>query len=119
MFFLKNVPLFFQYIFIYIYLYISIYISIYFYIYIEKRMERSAVLLQKNETFSRSFTFFAKECYFPCVLFRSLEKNGKEWNAHLGLISHKKLEKRMEKNGMFLLKNWKEWNVPKGKECSA
>ena len=39
-------------------------------------MERSAVLLQKNETFLRSFTFFAKECCILCVLLRSLQKNG-------------------------------------------
>ena len=70
-------------------------------------MERSRILLQKNKTFSHSFTFtfFAKE---RCVLFRSLEKNEKERNALLGLISCQNLEKerkRMEKNG-------KEWNVP-------
>ena len=55
---------------------ISIYIYIYFYIYLEKRTERSPVLLQKNETFSRSFPFFAKECSVLCVLFPSLQKNG-------------------------------------------
>ena len=41
-------------------------------------MQRSAffcVLLQKNETFSRSFTFFAKERNVLCVLLRSLQKN--------------------------------------------
>ena len=64
-----------QYIFIYIHLYISIYISIYI---LKKRTQRSAffyVLLQKNETFSRSFTFFAKEQNVLCVLLRSLQKN--------------------------------------------
>ena len=45
--------------------------------------------------FSRSF---AKERCALCVL--------------LGLISRQKLEKRTEKNGTFLLKNGKEWNVP-------
>ena len=71
-FFLKNVPFFFP---IYICLYISIYIYIYFYIYIEKRTERSRILLQKNGTFSRSFLFFAKEWSILSVLFRSLQKN--------------------------------------------
>ena len=33
------------------------------------------VLLQKNETFSRSFTFFAKECCVLCVIYHSLRKN--------------------------------------------
>ena len=33
------------------------------------------ILLQKNETFSRSFTFFAKERNILCVLSRSLQKN--------------------------------------------
>ena len=47
--------------------------------YIEKRTERSRVLLQKNETFSRSFPFFYKERNVLCVL--------------LGFISHQKLEK--------------------------
>ena len=109
-------------------------------------MERSRVLLQKNETFSRSFPFFAKERYvltffpvlckrtlrssrsFPffakeryvlCVLFRSFEKNGKERNVLLGFISRQKLEKRTEKNGAILLKNRKGRNVPNGKERSA
>ena len=36
-----------------------------------------------------------------CVLFCSLEKNGKECNVLLGLISRQKLEKRMEKNVKF------------------
>ena len=99
--FQKNVPIFFQYMFIYIYIYIyiyiSIYISIYIYIYLyiyiyilKKRMQRSAffcVLLQKNETSSRSFTFFAKEQNILCGL--------------LGLISHQKLEKRTKKNVAF------------------
>ena len=62
-------------------------------------MEHSCILLQKNETFSHSFTFFAKE---RCIL--------------LVLISCQKLEK---KNGTFLLKNGKERNVPNGKESGA
>ena len=37
----------------------------------------------------------------------------------LGLISCQNLEKRTEKNGMFLLKNGKERNVPNGKERGA
>ena len=44
-------------------------IYIYFYIYIEKRTEHFRVLLQKNETFSRSFLFFKKERNVLCVLF--------------------------------------------------
>ena len=32
------------------------------------------VLLQKNETFSHSFTFYAKEQNVLCVLLRSLQK---------------------------------------------
>ena len=73
------------------------------------------ILLQKNEMFSCSYTFFAKErcisfCSFPffakeccvlCVLFHSLEKNGKERNVLLGFISRQKLKKRMEKNVAF------------------
>ena len=56
------------------------------------------VLLQKNETSSHSFTFFAKERCILFALFCSLEKNVKERNVLLGLISRKKLKKRMEKN---------------------
>ena len=69
--------------------------------------------------FLHSFPFFAKEQCVLCVLFRSLEKNGKERNVLLGLISRQKLEKRTEKNGMFLLKNRKERNIPNGKERGA
>ena len=47
----KNLTFFVQYIFIYIYL--SIYIL--------KKNRTFCVLLQRNEMFSRSFTFFAKE----------------------------------------------------------
>ena len=72
---------FFQFIFIYIYiLYISIYIN-------SKNNAKFWVLLQKNETFSHSFTFFAKERCVLCVL--------------LGLISRQKLKKRTEKNVAF------------------
>ena len=53
----------------------SIYIYIYFNIYLEKRTERSPILLQKNETFSRSFPFFLKERNVLCVLFLSFKKN--------------------------------------------
>ena len=93
-------------------MYISIYIYIYLYIsiYIYKK---------KNGTFSRSFTFFAKE---GCVLLRSFPFFAKErciLCVLLGLISRQKLEKRTEKNGMFLLKNGKERNVPNGKERGA
>ena len=59
-----TVPFFFQYTFLYIYLYIY-----------WKKNGTFCVLLQKNKTFSRSFTFFAKERYVLCVLLRSLQKN--------------------------------------------
>ena len=86
----------------------NIYLYIYVYIY-----------LPKNEIFLRSFPFFVKECCVLCVLFPSLEKNGKERNILLGRISRQKLEKRTEKKGTFLLKNGKERNVSNGKERSA
>ena len=54
-----------------------------------------------------SFTFFAKELCTLCVLFCSLEKNGKERNILLGLISRQKLEKIMEKNGTFFKRTGK------------
>ena len=44
-------------------------------------MGRSRILLKKNETFLRSFMFFAKERCVLCILFCSLEKNGKERNV--------------------------------------
>ncbi len=94
---------------------ISIYIYIYFYKYLEKRTEHSpvlfakernvlaffSVLLKRTECSFRSFPFFAKERYVLSVLFRSFEKNGKECNVLLGLISRQKLEKRTEKNVTF------------------
>ena len=67
-------------------------------------MKKERIVLRpslKNKMFSRSFTLFAKERCVLCTLFRSLEKNGKEWNVLLGLISRQKLEKRTEKNGTF------------------
>ena len=91
----KNLTFFFAiyiYIYIYIYLFIYLYISIYLiiysiysisiyiytYIYWGEKTQRSAffcILLQKNETFLRSFTLFAKERNVLCVLLRSLQKN--------------------------------------------
>ena len=56
-----------------------------------KRTKHSRVLLrslQKNETFSAFFTFFAKE---HCVILGSEEKNAKERCTLLGLISRQKL----------------------------
>ena len=78
------------------------------------------VLMQKNEMFSCSYTFFAKEhcisfCSFPffakeccilCVLFHSLEKNGKERNVLLGFISCKNSKKEW-KRMLLSLKEWK------------
>ena len=69
------------------------------------------VLLQKNEKFSRSFTFFAKEGNVLCFLLHSLlkniaffvffyvlkkktQKNAKECIVLLGLIICQKLKKR-------------------------
>ena len=62
----KNLTFFFN---IYLYMYI------YIYIYIEKKNATFCILLQKNETFSRSFTFFAKERNILCVLLCSLQNN--------------------------------------------
>ena len=104
--------------YLYISIYIYIHISLYIYIYILKKKGTFCALLQKNKTFSRSFTFFAffyvlckrtlrsfkvfaKECCVLCTLFHSLEKNGKERNNLLGSISHQKLKKRTEKNVAF------------------
>ena len=61
-------------------------------------MRRSAffcVLLQKNEMFSHSFTFFAKEQNVLCVLLHSLQKNV-AFFAFLYV-----LKKRMQKNASF------------------
>ena len=74
------------------------------------------VLLQKNETFSRSFTFFAKEHCVLCVLFCSLEKNRKERNVLLGLI---KVAKNSKKEQKKKLRSLKERNVLNGKEHGA
>ena len=101
---------------IYIYIYTSIYIFIYLYtflyIYCRKKNGMFSRFFAKVRNvlafFSvlckrmfRSFPFFAKEHSVLCVLFCSLEKNGKERTVLLGLISRQKLEKRMEKNGTF------------------
>ena len=45
-----------------------------------------------------SFTFFAKERCDLRVLFRSLEKKGKERIVLLGFISRQNLKKRTQKN---------------------
>ena len=65
------------------------------YIYIEKKNAMFCVLLQKNKTFSRSFTFFAKEQNGLCVLLRSLQKNV----AFFAFFYV--LKKRTEKNAAF------------------
>ena len=84
-------------------MYISIYICIYI---LKKRIRVGHAFFCKRMLRSlRSLTFFAKECCVLCLL--------------LGLISRQKIEKRMEKNGTFFLKNGKERNVPNGKECDA
>ena len=83
----KSLTSFFQYIFIYIYNYL--------YIYIEKKNATFCILLQKNETFSRSFTFFAKERNVLCVLLRSLQKNV------VFFAFFYVLKKRTQKNALF------------------
>ena len=50
----------------------SIYISIYIY---WKKNRTFCILLQKNRTFSHSFTFFAKERCVLCVFLHSFQKN--------------------------------------------
>ena len=98
------------YIYIYIYLYKYIYIYIYIYVY-WKRTERSRALMQKNETFLRSFikngTIFA---FFPVlceIMWRSLHSFLFFWKERertfRSFESHKS-PKTKKKNG-------KEWNV--------
>ena len=53
------------------------------------------VLLKKNKTFSRSFTFFAKERNILCVLLRSLQKKV-AFSAFFYI-----LKKRTQKNVLF------------------
>ena len=92
-----------------IYIYITVYIYIYIYC---KNNAMFCVLLQKNKTFSHSFTFFAKECCVLCKrMLRSLrsftflrkERKRTQKNASflLDFISRQKLEKRMQKNVAF------------------
>ena len=72
----KNVPFFFQSIFIYICLYISIYIYIYIYIYlyiyIYIYLYISIYILKKERNV---LAFFCKRTKRSRVLFRSLQKN--------------------------------------------
>ena len=101
-------------------IYIYIYLYIFLYIYRKKNgtfsrsfaKERNvlvffSVLCKRTESSFRSFPFFAKERSVLCVLFCSLEKNRKERNVLLGLISRQKLEKRTEKKGTFFLRTEK------------
>ena len=115
---------------IYLYIYIYIYIYIYW-----KRNGKFCVLLQKNEMFSRSFTFLAKEHCILCVLLRSLQKNvaffyvlckrmlrslcsfpffRKERKRMERSFGSHKLPKTRKKNGMFLKRT--ELSLKKGKE---
>ena len=68
------------------------------------------VLLQKNETFSRSFTFFAKE---RCVLCKRMLRSFPFFRKGLKRTEHSfgstKSPKTRKKDG-------KERNVPNGKE---
>ena len=87
-------------------------------------MEHSRVLLQKNEMFSLSFPFFAKERCVCCVLCKRMlpslrsflffrkerkrtEKNGKERKRTEHSFGSHKSPKTRKKNGTFLLKNGK------------
>ena len=81
-------------------------------------MERSQVLLKKNERFSRSFPFFAKERCILCILFRSLQKIVRSLRS-FGSHNSPKTREKTEKNGMFFFKNGKERNVPNEKERGA
>ena len=102
-----------QYIFVYIYLYISVYIylSVYIYIYIfKKRTQRSeffCVLLQKNKTFSHSFTFFAKDWNVLCFLLSSYQKNV-AFFAFFYVV-----KKRTQKNASFFWVSWVAKNSEK------
>ena len=95
------------------------------------------ILLQKNETFSHSFMFFAKERNILCILLRSLQKNvckrtlhslrsfmffRKEWKrTHRSFGSHKlpKTWKKNVKELCVLQKNAKERCIQNGKERVA
>ena len=74
---------------IYIYIYISIYI------------------LKKEQKVLHSFAKEQNIFAFFYVLIRSFEKNGKEQNVLLGLISRQKLKKRTGKNGTFFKRTGK------------
>ena len=77
-------------------------------------MERSRVLLQKNGTFSRSFTFFAKEHCVLCILLRSLcsltflRKERKRTHHSFGSHKSPKNRKKNIKERCILKKNSKE-----------
>ena len=60
-----------------------------------------SVLCKRTKRSFRSFPFFVKECYVLSVLFRSLEKNGKERNVLLGSDKSPKTWERTEKNVTF------------------
>ena len=126
-----------QYIFIYIYIFTYLYICTYLYIskyfnicILKKRMQHSA-FFWKEQTFSHSFTFFAKERKVLSVLLRPLQKNV-EFSAFFYVLkkrtqknassfgSHKSPKTR-KKNVKELrsLKECKRWCVQNGKECGA
>ena len=71
----KNVPFFFQSLFIYIYLYIYLYIYFYISIYILKKEQNILRSFAKEQNILAFFTFFAKEPCILCVRLRSLQKN--------------------------------------------
>ena len=120
------------YIYLYISIYIYIYIYIYLYIYIEKKNATFCVLLQKNETFLCSFTFFAKERNVLCILFLSckrmlhslhsftfLRKECERMHRSFGTHKSPKTQKKNVKECCILQKNAKERCVQNGKERGA
>ena len=98
-------------IYIYIYLYIFIYLYIYIYIYWKKerkvlhsfaffckRTKQSCVLLRSLQNYEKFTAFFYILCKRRLRSLRSFTFLRKESIILLGLISHQKLEKRMQKN---------------------
>ena len=107
------------YIYIYRYLFISIYVIMYIY---WKKNGMFCVLLQKKETFSRSFTFFAKEHCVLCILLRSLQKTERSLCSFAFFWKERERTERSFGSHQLLKtkkKNGKERNVLKGKEPIA
>ena len=72
------------------------------------------IVLLKNETFSRSFTFFAKEPCGFCVLLHSLQKNVAFFAFFYVLCKRTEHSLRSfgsHKSPKAQTKNGKDWNV--------